>query len=149
ILLAMALVVLGALACAAAQSDQRYRDIPILIGVILAGIWTQWFTAFRPVTAAMVLLAACAWLLLRDRKLGERSRAVWFVPPLVAVTVNLHFFAAIVPCWLGAVLVGAILEQTDRKRRVWRYIVLFALSGLALCATPMLPGMMSVVRSYA
>ena len=49
--------------------------------------------SFRPVTMAIVVLAAVSWLSSAIRATGERSRAVWFVPPLTALATNLHIFA--------------------------------------------------------
>lgn len=146
IVIAMSLVFVSALACRDA-STSRDRAIPILVSVLLSGMWTQWFVAFRPVSAAFVLLAICAWLLLRDRTLDQRSRAVWIVPAIVALCVNVHFFATFVPAWIGALLVGALIERDHRGAR--RYALLLAASSLALLATPMLPGMLRSIRTFA
>ena len=66
---------------------------------------------------ALVLLALISWLILRDRKLGERSKAVWFAVPLTALLINLHPFAIVVPMWVGALLAGASLTGCENTRR--------------------------------
>ena len=56
-------------------------------------------------------MAACTWLLVRDRGRGERTRAVWCVVPLTALLVNLHLYAVFVPAWAAALLAGAAWER--------------------------------------
>ena len=111
--------------------------MPAVVGTFLAFIWVLVFLAFRPVTLAISILAACAWLLLRDRRLGERSRAVWLIVPLTALLVNVHVFVIFVPAWIGALLVGSIIE----RKRIRRYALMLILSVLAFMCTPMLRGM--------
>jgi hypothetical protein len=147
IVLAMTIVLICALECQAATRDQSDRAIPIAIAVLLAALWTQPFVAFRPVSAAIVLLSICAWLLLRDRQLDQRWRAIWLIPPILALTVNIHFFAMLAPCWIGALLLGALIEHD--RRSVRRYAVLLLGSTIALFATPMLPGMLRAVTNFA
>lgn len=105
------------------------------------------YLSFRPVTAAMVLLALCVLLLVRDRRLGERSRAVWLVIPLTVLTVNIHLFAVAAAMIVGCFFLGALWEHRgafdppdwpDGERRARRYALLLAGTLLACLATPMI-----------
>lgn len=115
------------------------------------------YLSFRPVTAALVLLALCMGLLVRDRSFGERTKAVWLLLPITALTVNLHLYAALVPIWVIALLVGALWElhtvqcpgdRPEAERRAVRYSWLLAGCIAACLATPMLPGMIRVAIHY-
>lgn len=173
-----AFVLAAALACRAARASapaaQRFdlidrampargndRDCPARLAVVLATAFVAFlslsYLSFRPVTAALVLLALCVWLLVRDRAAGERSRAVWCIVPLTALTVNLHLYAIFVPVWVAALLGGALwersrlklpAERTEADRRGSRYFILLLATGAACCATPMLPGMIGVALHY-
>jgi hypothetical protein len=116
------------------------------IATTLGAIFAIPYLAFRPVAFAIVLLGICAWLLLRDRRLEERSRAVWLIVPLTALCTNIHLAAAIAPVWVGCLFVGAIGERDEpnRRQRMIRYGALLGATALASLATPMLPG---VVRT--
>lgn len=116
------------------------------------------YLSFRPVTAALVLLAACVALIVRDRGRGERTRAVWLCPLIAAVTVNLHLYAVLVPAWFAALLAGAVweryaaaetAERPEADRRVARCFLLAAAAGLGCCCTPMLPGLVTTSLYYA
>jgi hypothetical protein len=105
------------------------------------------YLSFRPVTAALVLLSACYLLLLRDRRLAERSRAVWLVIPITVLTVNIHLFAVATPVFVGCLFLGALWERRasfdppdwpEADRRAGRYAALLAGSMLACLATPMI-----------
>src|SRR4051812_45101765 len=110
---------------------QRATLLPILVATMTGAILSLPYLSFRPVTMAIVVLAAVSWLLIRDRAMGERSRAVWLVPPLTALATNLHIFAALAPLWLTALLVGAAWESrgatadVDRRRRLRRCVMLW------------------------
>jgi hypothetical protein len=114
------------------------------------------YLSFRPVTAALVLLALCGWLIVRDRRSGERTAAVWFLIPLTVLLINLHLYAVLVPMWIGALWVGAILERRwadpehrpEAERRASRYGWLLVATGAACLATPMLPGVISTAFHY-
>lgn len=115
------------------------------------------YLSFRPVTPAILLLAHCAWLILRDRRLGERSWAVWLTPAIAALIVNLHLFAVLVPLWFTALLAGSAWERirlfdpNDRpeaNRCLRRYAVLCILSAIGCVMTPMLPGMIGAITHY-
>jgi hypothetical protein len=112
------------------------------------------YLSFRPVTAAVVLLGVISLLIVRDRRMNERSRAVWAVIPLTALTVNIHLFAVAVPLYLGAMLLGAMWERRsafeppdwpEGDRRARRCGWLLAGTVLACLATPMLPGVPAAI----
>lgn len=126
------------------QGGGRGRELAVIISTVFAMFLSLPYLSFRPVTFVIVLLALCTWLLLRDRKLNEQSRAVWLIVPLTAVMTNCHFFAAIVPLWVMTLLIGAIWE----KRNVARYGLMLALASIACAATPMLPGAISSIWHY-
>ena len=116
------------------------------------------YLSFRPVTAEIFLLALCLWLILRDRRLAERSRAVWLTPLIAAVAVNLHLFAVLLPIWFAALLAGAAWERVrlfdpcDRaecNRCVRRYAALCAASAIGCLMTPMLPGTITAIGHYS
>ena len=130
------------------ESGNRYLATVMSTG--FAAFLALPYLSFRPVAAALLLLAVCTWLMLRDRRLGERSRGVWWVILLTALTVNLHLFAGLVPLWLGALFLGAIWERSDdRGRRVGRYALLCGMSAAACACTPMLRGMLETIRHYS
>ena len=133
------------------------RLFATVLATAFAAFLSLAYLSFRPVTAAIFLLAVCAWLIFRDRRLGERSRAVWLVIPITALLVNIHLFAGLVPIWFGVLLIGAISERfhaedlidNSELRRAWmRYAVLCGLSALACTLTPMLPGLIATLRHY-
>ena len=112
------------------------------IATAIAAIFTIPYLAFRPITFAIVILGICAWLLLCDRRLAERSRGVWVIVPLTALCVNIHLAAVFAPIWVACLLAGAIWERS--RRSIYRYAALLGATSLACLATPMLPG---VVRT--
>jgi hypothetical protein len=129
--------------------------------VAFAGIVTLPYLSFRPVTLALVILAACAYLLMRDRRLAERSRAVVLIVPLTALLVNIHLLAVMAPAWIGCLTAGSWVElrrlggngvrtshgdASELRRRLGRYLVLLLCTSLALLCTPMLGG---VVKTFA
>ena len=139
--------------CCAAPSSQ----LAAVVAAAFATYLSLPYLSFRPVTAALILLALCAWLLVRDRAARERSRAVWLVWPLTALMVNLHLYALFVPAWVALLLAGAVwerylvalpAERREADRRVARYFVLLLGSGAACLATPMLPGVIGAAWHY-
>jgi hypothetical protein len=121
------------------------RYFPSALAAAIAGLFSLAYLSFRPVTAALVILAFIAWLLLRDRRLNQRSKLVWLVPPITAILINIHFFALFVPLWTGALLAGDLLQHSPHIRRG---ALLFALSLIACCLTPLLPGTLRSVFDY-
>jgi hypothetical protein len=99
-----------ALACveAARTATGKPRYLASVLATAAGAIFSLAYLSFRPVTIALLILAIVAWLLLRDRRLKQRSRAVWLVPILVAIAINVHFFALLVPAWLIALVVDGI-----------------------------------------
>lgn len=133
----------------AIHRDRRPRPLATVLCTTFAAALSLPYLSFRPVTAVILLLALNTWLLLRDRRTGERSRAVWAIVPVTALGINLHLFAALTPMWCGALLVGAAWERLalldkadvlDANRSLIRYGSLTLLTGLACLATPMLLG---------
>jgi hypothetical protein len=123
------------------------------------------YLSFRPVTAAFVLLAICAWLIVRDRRMNEQSRAVWFIIPLTLLLTNIHLFAFFVPAVVLAMWIGATFEKSLRAdfrdnpacvhaglNGRWgssgRYGVMLVGVTLAYLGTPMLPGLLRTVFFY-
>lgn len=118
--------------------------LPLVLATALAAYLSLPYLSFRPVTMALVCLAACAVLILRDRRLQDRSRAVWWIVPITALTTNLHFFAAFVPLWCAVLTAGAFIERRDFRRPLR-----LTLAAAAAClATPLLPGVMKAVLHY-
>ncbi|QOV88247.1 hypothetical protein [Humisphaera borealis] len=131
------------LACALATATMAFISLPYL--------------SFRPVTAALLLLAIAMALIVRDRAAGERTRAVWLCAPIAAIVVNLHLYAVFIPMWFGALLAGALwerlvvadhAERPEAERRVSRCFMLGMLSGVGCCMTPMLPGLIAAGLHY-
>jgi hypothetical protein len=146
-------IVLLALAAlnASESATGRPRYLASALGAASGAVLSLAYLSFRPVTAALFMLSLIAWLLLRDRRREQKSKAVWIVPPLVAVLVNIHFFALFVPLWTGALLVGDVIEKRagNPQRRPGRDLVLTALCALACTLTPLLPGMVRSVVNYS
>ncbi|MGA3067036.1 MAG: hypothetical protein ABSF29_09335 [Tepidisphaeraceae bacterium] len=137
------------LALAGVEASRAVAGEPRLIASALAavvgGILSLAYLSFRPVTVALLLLAIIGWLLLRDRRLGGRSKAVWLTPILTALAINVHFFALLAPLWAGALVVGDAIEKRS-TRRGW---ILAGTSLAASLMTPMLPGTLAAVWNYA
>jgi hypothetical protein len=131
-LLVAAILVTIALTCLAVGGRNR------LLNAVIATGFAAWFiipfVSFRPISFAILLLALCTWLLLRDRV--NRSRLVWLVVPLTALTANVHLIAIVVPIWVACLLAGAVWEATDLRR----YALLLLATTAACLTTPMLPG---------
>lgn len=118
------------------------------LGAAMGGLLSLAYLSFRPVTAALTILAFIAFLLLRDRRLNQRSKSVWLVPALTAMLINIHFFALFVPLWIAALSIGDLLETraTSRSRR---NAILFLACLAACCATPLLPGTIHSIVHYS
>jgi hypothetical protein len=122
------------------------RYLASILAATMGGILSLAYLSFRPVTAALVGLALIAWLLLSDRRKNQKSKAVWLVPPITAVLVNIHFFAFFGPLWVAALLIGDAFQSARLPRRL---CVLFLASAAACCLTPMLPGTIRSVLDYS
>jgi hypothetical protein len=139
-LMTVAIIMLIALCCLDVAG--RDRRINCAITTAVGAIFTIPYLAFRPVTFAIVILGICAWLLLRDRRLDERSSAVGLIVPLTALCTNMHLAAVLAPIWLACLVAGSLWERN--RRSIVRYAVLLVATSLACIATSMLPG---VVRT--
>jgi hypothetical protein len=138
------------IALAAIELTRRVNDkgnpLAVIIGTAFAEISTLAYLSFRPATFAFMLLALCTWLLLRDRRMQEKSRGIWWIIPVTLLLTNCHFFAVLVPLWIGALVVGSIWEQN--RPSVSRYSIMLGATTLACLATPMLPGAIRAVWQY-
>jgi hypothetical protein len=135
-------------------SDQHARDASATVGnplgVVIATAIAMYisipYLSFRPASFAFLLLAVCAWLILRDVRLEQKSKAVWLLIPITILITNCHFFSVLVPLWLGAMMTGAIVEQ---NRASWhRYGKLLLMTTLACFCTPMAAGAIGTMWSY-
>ncbi len=123
----------------------RRKYLASAIAPFAAGILSLAYLSFRPVDMAMVLLAIIVWLLLRDRRLNQQSRAVWLAPLITALIANLHFYSLLVPLWTGALLVGDAIEKRPARRNG----ALFLTTLVGSLMTPMLPGTLKSVWNYS
>jgi hypothetical protein len=141
------------IALAAFERSEKYFTSCVL--TFLAIVLCLPYLSFRPVTMCLTLLAMCWWLLMKDRaENGVRHHfcsdgahlrrkwcltpfSVWLIVPITAININIHFFAAFAPLWIGCLLVS------NR-----RYLPLFVATSLACLATPMLPGMIKAIVHY-
>ncbi len=157
-LLAGGIVLLIAAACRERARDSgRPGALATVLSTAFAAYLALAYLSFRPATAALGLLALCAWLLIRDRRLGEKSRAVWLIIPITLLLVNVHLYAILVPAWLAALLGGAIweryferdvMQRKEMTRRAARYGLLTVGCGLACLGTPMLGGSVRSILFY-
>ena len=149
---AMVIAIILFITLACRQLAGRDRPMPTIVAMVFFAWLSFPYLSYRPATAAMVLLAITIWLLLRDRKLNERSRAVWLVIPITALCVNIHLTAIVIPMWVAALLLGAITERNQSKiqnpKSKIRYTALLIACGLALLATPMLKGVIQSTWNY-
>jgi hypothetical protein len=129
------------------KTPPRVSRLSAALATAFAAFLSLPYLSFRPVTAAVLLLAVGVLLLFRDRRLGERSLAVWLVVPLTALTVNVHLFAVAMPLFVGSLFLGALWERRgafdppdwpEADRRASRYALLLTGTLLACLATPMI-----------
>lgn len=107
-----AFVLLVAAGCRELQRiKHREGELNTVLATAAACVWSLAYLSFRPATLAIDLLALAAWLILRDRRLGERSLAIWLLVPLTAVLTNVHLTAMLVPIWLAALAAGSLWER--------------------------------------
>lgn len=131
------------------QSRYLASALAAAIGTVLSLA----YLSFRPVTAALTLLALIAWIVLRDRRLCQRSKLIWLTPFLTALAINIHFFAFFVPALFAALAIGDFFDNrratTNAANRPRRNLLLLALTLIACCFTPMLPGVVQSVWHYS
>ncbi|HWE01773.1 MAG TPA: hypothetical protein VG326_05135 [Tepidisphaeraceae bacterium] len=168
-LLQAAFIVFIAMACRAKAIPNRdaaadgFTTDPFVPGALesalataTAGVLSLAYMSFRPATAALTLLGFCGWLIVRDRRSGEQTKAVWILAPATALMANIHLYAILIPIWVCALWLGAIVERhgarpehrAQANRRATRYGLLLAASTAASLATPMLPGVFASVLRY-
>jgi hypothetical protein len=109
------------------EQEEKPRYLTAALAAFVGEFLCLPYLSFRPVTLAIVILAVIAWLLQRDQRLNNRSRAVWFIPPLTAVLANVHLFVAFAPMAVFALY-------------VWKRPRLLFATIFASLLTPMLPG---------
>jgi hypothetical protein len=122
------------------------RFLAAALATVAGAVWSMAYLSFRPVTAVLAVLAITAWLLLRDRRMLRKSRAVWLVPLFTALATNFHFFAFLIPLWTALLCAGDILQKSGNRRRAF---LLFALCFIASLLTPMLPGSVKSIVYYS
>jgi hypothetical protein len=97
----------------------------------------------------LVLFALAAWIVSADRV--RPTRAVWILPLMTVLWVNLHPGFALLFAYLGLVIFGSALEFLAGERSgsyVKRYAVLTALCGVASCINPFGLKLHAEVLSY-
>ncbi len=111
-MMSAAFVLLIAAGCRELQRTlDRRGELNTILATTAACVWSLAYLSFRPATLAIDLLALAAWLILRDRRLMERSRAIWLVVPIGVLLTNVHLTAILLPLWLGALAAGAMWER--------------------------------------
>jgi hypothetical protein len=141
-------VLLVAMCCIESSAAPAPRQLlPITVSTALATFLSLPYLSFRPVLFAIVLIGMSTLLLLRDRRLNERSRAIWTLPALAAISINVHIFAVFIPIFVAALLVGAWIERDRPKLK--RYAILFTACVLGCCCTPMLGGTICAILDYS
>lgn len=118
-----------------------------LIATVVAALFSIPFLSFRPVTFALVIVAAMTWLIWRDRRDGRGSWIVWLCVPLTLLLTNVHLYVILWIVGLVSMSVGAIVAAWANDpvsafhwRRARRVVLLTTLCAVAACGTPMLPG---------
>jgi len=129
------------------------------------------YLSFRPVTLALLLIAVCVWLMLRDMRMKDSSRAVWLIIPITAVLINIHLYAVFVPAACSARLIEEFCHRwtqihTDEIRGnsgSWVSKIAYLCASVSICGktaflflgallaclmTPMLPGVIAAAWNY-
>jgi hypothetical protein len=117
------------------------RRLATLLSAAFAMMLSLAFLSFRPVTIALALLSAMAWLVWRDR--SRTTRAFWLLVPATVVLTNLHLYVILWVALLWAMTVGSWLDARLLQResqRPWRLFSVSIACSLAALCTPMLPG---------
>ncbi len=127
------------------------RYLNSALASVAAAILSLGYLSFRPNTLAIDLLALIGWLILRDRRLDQRSKLVWLVPPVTAILTNIHFFAILSPVWLAMLLTGDAIEKwrDSASPRIWRGAILLIATLLGSLMTPLLAGTIGTVINYS
>ena len=140
-ILVQALAIVGTLmfitlACVELAGPERRLNC--IVATAIAAYLSLAYLSFRPATFAIFLLSAVTYLLVRDRRMQERSRALWLIVPVTVLLTNIHLSAVMVPAWVACVFAGSIWEGNWRSVR--RYLALLLATLLACLCTPMLGG---------
>ncbi len=143
---AQAVMVAGVVVLVGLACRERAGPMPAVVAAAVAMYWCLPYLSFRPATMSILLVALCAWLILRDRTLGQRSWAVWWAVPITALNANVHFFAMLVPALVIAMLIESVSEREPGAAR--RYSLMLACTAAASIATPILPGVLRTVFFY-
>jgi len=117
--------------------DGKPRYLLSGVGAAIGAILSLAYLSFRPVTAALTILAFIAWILFRDRRLQQKSKLVWIHSPAHGLPHQHSFLRPVRSPLAAALLSGDVLEKSPRIRRG---LLLFLASLAACCLTPMLPG---------
>lgn len=141
-----AATILGLTAWSARRSRNDTHAMPVVLATVLAAYFTLPFLSFRPVTFTLALMAIVIAILWRHRSMDYRSRAIWIIPALTVLITNLHIYVAFVVMLMMVVTIGVFF---DRRERFMKMLGATALTGLAACATPMLPGMFTTGLNYS
>jgi hypothetical protein len=131
-------------ALSAHELSNRQNPLAVIIATIFAIYLSLPYLSFRPVAFAIVLLSVCTWLILRDRRLEQRTGAMWCILPLTVLMANCHFFSVLVPMIVAALLIESIRQGSGRRR----YALLLVLTAVGSMSTPMLPGMLRSIWNY-
>ena len=134
-----------ALSCLELQRDNP-RYLPTIIATAAGIFLTLPYLSFRPVTAALLLLTISTWLILRDRRLNEKSKSIWLIIPLTALLTNIHLFSFFIPLVFFAMAIGSWYEVSPLGAR--RYALLTFTTTAAFLTTPMLPGLLKTIFFY-
>lgn len=130
------------------------NPLAIVLATAVGAFWAMPYLSFRPVTFAILLLGIVAVLLIRDRTSDERTHAIWWIVPITALLANIHLVVIVVPIWIASLFAGAIWDwqrspnDPNAARHVRRYAILFVATGVACCATPLLPGVIASAVRY-
>ena len=90
-------------------------------------LWSQ-----RPLLFGFICLALLVTVV-------ERRRSPWLLVPLMWVWVNTHGSFVLGAGFLGAVLIGGLLDRSDRLRDDLRYVVAFVVGLLVSAVNPLGP----------
>jgi hypothetical protein len=131
---------LGALTALAVYATCRLRGLGEPASALLM-LWAWAMTAgsanVRPQVLTALLVAVCALLLTRYQLLGQR-RALWGIPPLMALWANLHGGYLVGLLLIGLTIVGeALARPLGRPAAPLRPLLVVA--GLATGATLLTP----------
>ena len=91
----------------------------------------------RPHLFTLLFLAIAAWIVTKDRQ--DRTKWIWFLPPLTALWVNLHPGFAILFAYLGVLILGSAAEWwlgSGSREATTRYALLTAACGVATFVNP-------------